>query len=160
MIPCSGQRRSLSKNMACPRRPDPEAGAQKPRRPRDRKRHCGTCHRAAGFRAGRACAKALALFQDELVKLIYDLSTFHIYCALKPAAAEPMALAATGGYGRGLMAPSLSAILSVLRRGAWSATELEAPPDDLAALAAGIRSRHEAFQAAIKSGLEHAIACG
>ena len=42
---------------------------------------------------GRACAKALVLFQDELVKLIYDLSTFHIYRALKPAAAtEPMAL--------------------------------------------------------------------
>ena len=54
---------------------------------------------------GRACAKALALFQDELVKLIYDLSIFHICRALKPAAAEPMALVATGGYGRGLMAP-------------------------------------------------------
>ncbi len=54
---------------------------------------------------GRACAKALALFQDELVKLIYDLSTFHIYHAPKPAAAMPMALVATGGYGRGLMAP-------------------------------------------------------
>ena len=54
---------------------------------------------------GRACAKALALFQDELVKLIYDLSIFHICRALKPAAAEHMALVATGGYGRGLMAP-------------------------------------------------------
>jgi len=54
---------------------------------------------------GRACAKALALFQDELVKLIYDLSIFHICRALKPSATEPMALVATGGYGRGLMAP-------------------------------------------------------
>src|SRR6516165_2356277 len=54
---------------------------------------------------GRACAKALALFQDELGKLIYDLSTFHIYHAPKPAAAVPMALVAAGGYGRGLMAP-------------------------------------------------------
>src|SRR5271166_1268188 len=54
---------------------------------------------------GRACAKALALFQDELVKLIYDLSIFHICRALKPSAAEHMALVATGGYGRGLMAP-------------------------------------------------------
>ncbi|MGA9546681.1 MAG: nucleotidyltransferase domain-containing protein, partial [Rhodomicrobium sp.] len=54
---------------------------------------------------GRACAKALALFQDELVKLIYDLSTFHISRAPKPPAAMPMALVATGGYGRGLMAP-------------------------------------------------------
>ena len=34
---------------------------------------------------------------------MYNLSAFHIYRA--PAAAEPMALVATGGYGRGLMAP-------------------------------------------------------
>jgi len=54
---------------------------------------------------GRGCAKALALFQDELVRLVYDLSTFHICRALEPAATEPMALVATGGYGRGLMAP-------------------------------------------------------
>ena len=40
------------------------------------------------------------------------------------------------------------------------ATGPEAPPEDLAGLAAGIRSRHEAYEAAIKSGLEHAIACG
>ena len=54
---------------------------------------------------GRACAMALALFQDELVKLIYDLSTFHIYRGLNPATAGHMALIATSGYGRGLMAP-------------------------------------------------------
>jgi hypothetical protein len=37
---------------------------------------------------------------------------------------------------------------------------LEAAPGDLAGLAAGIRSEHEAYQAAIKSGLDHAMACG
>ncbi len=54
---------------------------------------------------GRACAAALALFQDELVKLIYDYSASHIYRAQNPTAAEHMALVATGGYGRGLLAP-------------------------------------------------------
>src|SRR5262249_1235413 len=54
---------------------------------------------------GLACAAALASFQDELVKLIYDFSAAHIYRAQNPTAAERMALVATGGYGRGLMAP-------------------------------------------------------
>ena len=54
---------------------------------------------------GRACATALASFQDELVKLIYDFSTFHIYLTLKSTTAGHMALVATGGYGRGLLAP-------------------------------------------------------
>jgi Protein of unknown function (DUF3102) len=40
------------------------------------------------------------------------------------------------------------------------ATRLETPPEDLAELAAGIKRQHEACQAAIKSGLEHAFACG
>jgi [protein-PII] uridylyltransferase len=54
---------------------------------------------------GRACASALATFQDELIKLIYDFSAAHMYRAQNPSAAEHMAVVATGGYGRGLMAP-------------------------------------------------------
>jgi [protein-PII] uridylyltransferase len=54
---------------------------------------------------GRACAAALALFQDELVRLVYDFSASHIYRAQNPSAGERMALVATGGYGRGLLAP-------------------------------------------------------
>ncbi len=56
-------------------------------------------------RDGRQCAAALSLFQDELIKLIYDYSAGYIYRAQNPTAAERMALVATGGYGRGLLAP-------------------------------------------------------
>ncbi len=54
---------------------------------------------------GRRCAQGLSLLQDELIRLIYDFVTTHIYRAQNPSAAERMAIIATGGYGRGLMAP-------------------------------------------------------
>ncbi len=57
-------------------------------------------------RNGRRCAQGLARFQDELVKLIFDYTTAHIYRATNPSDAERMAIVATGGYGRELLAPS------------------------------------------------------
>ena len=54
---------------------------------------------------GRRCAEGLSLFQDELVRLIYDYTVAHAYRATNPSDAERMAIVATGGYGRGLMAP-------------------------------------------------------
>lgn len=54
---------------------------------------------------GRKCAAALSLFADELVKLIYDYTVTHVYRATNPSDAERMAIVATGGYGRGLLAP-------------------------------------------------------
>ena len=56
-------------------------------------------------RDGRKCASALSVFQDELIKLVYDFCAGYIYPAQNPTAAERMALVATGGYGRGLLAP-------------------------------------------------------
>jgi [protein-PII] uridylyltransferase len=54
---------------------------------------------------GRACAEGLSRFQDELIRLLYDYTTAHIYYATNPSDAERMAIIATGGYGRGLLAP-------------------------------------------------------
>jgi [protein-PII] uridylyltransferase len=54
---------------------------------------------------GRRCARGLSQFQDELIKLVRDYTITHVYRATNPSDAERMALVATGGYGRGLLAP-------------------------------------------------------
>lgn len=54
---------------------------------------------------GRNCASGLSLFQDELIKLIFDYKVAHVWRATNPSDAERMAIVATGGYGRGLLAP-------------------------------------------------------
>jgi [protein-PII] uridylyltransferase len=54
---------------------------------------------------GRRCAHGLATFQDELIRLVFDYTVTHVYRATNPSDAERMAIVATGGYGRGLLAP-------------------------------------------------------
>ena len=54
---------------------------------------------------GRRCAQALSWFQDELIRLIYGFATGRVHRVNNPSSAERMAILATGGYGRGLMAP-------------------------------------------------------
>jgi [protein-PII] uridylyltransferase len=54
---------------------------------------------------GRRCAAGLSMFQDELVRVLYDYTAAHVYRATNPSDAERMAIVATGGYGRGLLAP-------------------------------------------------------
>ena len=54
---------------------------------------------------GRRCAAGLSLFQDELIRVLYDYTVAHIYRATNPSDAERMSIVATGGYGRGLLAP-------------------------------------------------------
>jgi [protein-PII] uridylyltransferase len=55
--------------------------------------------------SGRRCAEGLSAFQDALIGLVYDYTTTHVYSATNPSDAERMAIVATGGYGRGLLAP-------------------------------------------------------
>ncbi len=54
---------------------------------------------------GRRCAEGLSAFQDELIRLVYDYTVANVYRATNPSDAERMAIIATGGYGRGMLAP-------------------------------------------------------
>jgi [protein-PII] uridylyltransferase len=56
-------------------------------------------------RHGRRCAERLCLVQDEIIRIVFAAATQHLYRSPIPSGAERMAIVATGGYGRGLMAP-------------------------------------------------------
>jgi [protein-PII] uridylyltransferase len=56
-------------------------------------------------RQGRRCAERLCAMQDALIRILYECISRHLYPSRNPSEAERMAIIATGGYGRGLMAP-------------------------------------------------------
>src|SRR6202049_5082809 len=56
-------------------------------------------------RHGRRCAERLCYVQDEIIRILFSAATRHLYSSPIPSDAERMAVVATGGYGRGLMAP-------------------------------------------------------
>ena len=56
-------------------------------------------------RHGRHCAERLCFVQDEIIRILFSAATRHLYRSPLPSGAERMAVVATGGYGRGLMAP-------------------------------------------------------
>lgn len=77
---------------------------------------------------GRRCAEGLSHFEDELIRLIYDYVTIHIYRTDNPDDAEHMAVIATGGYGRGLLAPGSDIDLLFLlpyKQTAWGESVVE-----------------------------------
>jgi [protein-PII] uridylyltransferase len=55
---------------------------------------------------GRRCAEGLALFHDALIRLVFEYTIKHVYRATNPSDAERMAIVATGGFGRRLLAPA------------------------------------------------------
>jgi [protein-PII] uridylyltransferase len=56
-------------------------------------------------RRGRDCAERLCQLQDDIIHVLYEFAAKQLYASSNPSEAEHMAVVATGGYGRGLMAP-------------------------------------------------------
>ena len=56
-------------------------------------------------RHGRRCAERLCRMQDEIIRMLFDFAARSIVSVANPSDGERMAVVATGGYGRGLLAP-------------------------------------------------------
>jgi [protein-PII] uridylyltransferase len=78
--------------------------------------------------SGRRCAQGLARFQDELIHAVHDYTVAHIYRPPSPTSSDRMAVIATGGYGRGMLAPGSDIDLLFLlpaRQTAWGESVVE-----------------------------------
>jgi len=78
--------------------------------------------------SGRRCAEGLSHFQDELIRLIHAYTVAHVYQASNPSDVGRMAIVATGGYGRGLLAPGSDIDLLFLlpyKQTAWGESVVE-----------------------------------
>src|SRR5579863_6777945 len=80
-------------------------------------------------RHGRRCAERLCRVQDEIIRILFEFARHELYPPRVPSEAERMAVVATGGYGRGLLAPGSDIDLLFLlpyKQTAWSEQVAEA----------------------------------
>src|ERR1700691_2626890 len=80
-------------------------------------------------RHGRRCAERLCQTQDEIIRILFEFAVTELYPPRVPSEAEHMAVVATGGYGRGLLAPGSDIDLLFLlpyKQTAWGESVAEA----------------------------------
>ncbi len=80
-------------------------------------------------RQGGRCAERLCAMTDDIIQVLFEFVVRHLYPSENPAEAERMAIVATGGYGRGLMAPGSDIDLLFLlpyKQTAWGESVAEA----------------------------------
>jgi [protein-PII] uridylyltransferase len=80
-------------------------------------------------RHGRLCAERLCRMQDQIIRILFDFARSELYPPQVPSDAERMAVIATGGYGRGLLAPGSDIDLLFLlpyKQTAWGEQVAEA----------------------------------
>ena len=80
-------------------------------------------------RQGRRCAERLCFMMDEVIRVLFEFVIRHLYPSENPTESERMAIVATGGYGRGLLAPGSDIDLLFLlpyKQTAWGESVAEA----------------------------------